>query len=67
MVDDTLKRRIAEWLECYTELHGRTSHRKAVDLFRDVIAVPDVQHREYVGGDLNPHDVGYGHSEDDAP
>ena len=69
MIDDELKRRIAAWLECYAieGMNGRTSHRKAVELFRDVIAVPDVQHREYVGGDIDPHrqNIPWGSSEDD--
>ena len=65
MVDDELKRRITAWLEAYTIAHGRTSHRKSVDLFREILALPEAGHREYVGGDINPNDIPWGSSEDD--
>lgn len=82
MVDNTLKRRIAVWLERYTYEHGRTSHRKAIELLREVIALPDVpdldsvdvvalkkQQQVYVGGDIDPErkPIPWGASEDQEP
>lgn len=66
-MNNDLKDRIVLWLQYYTVDHGRTSHRKSVELFRELLALPEESHREYVGGDIDPHrkNIPWGSSEDD--